>query len=582
VLLLCSYPDIYAANNRNVPEIWITKADQFKKASEYDSARHYLQKAIAFCKLKKDVNHQIDYLLMFAETHYWQSNYSEALNYVLKAKSLVTESTPCKNKFNVELYVFRIQYALNEKDNALQGIKNNLPQIEKCGDSNLLYLNHYYHGVIYTETGLADSAIYHLNIANKIALKQQDFEGASKCHSVLADLYLSFRKNYPAAKKEINQALFLAKKSGEINTLAFAHIKMSMYYTDSPYKDYDKALLYLDTARMLFDSIESLRDLAYVEHQATQIYLKKNDAQKVYESLGRLYTGYDTIFQRDKMANIVKYQVMFDTKEKEKENLKLSLANAKEKQRNTNIIIGFLVALLSVLFAGTIWYAKHKAKLNEEKSLAQQKTFSSIIAAEEHERARIAKELHDGLGQILSTARLNVAALEESVPTEDEKILQNSLRLIDNAVSEVRVISHDLMPGILTQVGLFAAVRQLCNNINEARQIEVEYTFTESEKRLNAALEISVYRIIQEILNNMLRHAEATKIIVSLHCINNQIRLKLTDNGKGFDTSKIQESKGIGWKNVFSRVDFLKGHITIKSEIGSGTVIKIRVKLKNE
>ncbi len=505
MLLLCSYPDIYATINKDIPEIWITKADQFKKASEYDSARHYLQKAIAYCKLKKDVNHQIDYLLLFAETHYWQSNYSEALNYVLKAKSLVAESTPCKNRLNVELYVFRIQYALNEKDNALQGIKNNLPQIEKCGDSSLLYLNHYYHGVIYTETGIADSAIYHLNVANKIALKQQDFEGASKCHSVLADLYLSFKKNYPNAKKEIDQALLLAKKSGEINTLAFAHIKMSMYYTDSPYKDYEKALLYLDTARMLFDSIESLRDLAYVEHQATQIYLKKNDAQKVYESLGRLYAGYDTIFERDKMANIAKYQVMFQTKEKEKENLKLSLANAKQKQRNTNIIIGFLVVLISLLVAGSLWYVKHKAKLNEEKSLAQQKTFSSIIAAEEKERTRIAKELHDGLGQILSTARLNVAALEESVPMEDEKILKNSLSLIDNAVSEVRIISHDLMPGILTQVGLFAAVRQLCNSINEAKQIKVEYTFPESEKRLNAALEISVYRIIQEILNNMLR-----------------------------------------------------------------------------
>ncbi len=374
----------------------------------------------------------------------------------------------------------------------------------------------------------------------------------------------------------------MAKKSGEINTLAFAHIKMSMYYTDSPYKDYDKALLYLDTARILFDSIESLRDLAYIEHQATQIYLKKNDAQKVYESLGRLYSGYDTIFQRDKMADIAKYQVLFETKEKEKENLKLSLANAKEKQQNTNIIIGFLIALLSLLVAGTIWYAKHKAKLNAEKTLAQQKTFSSIIAAEEQERARIAKELHDGLGQILSTARLNVAALEESVPMEDENILKNSLNLIDHAVSEVRIISHDLMPGILTQVGLFAAVRQLCNGINEAKQIEVEYTFTESEKRLNAALEISVYRIIQEILNNMLRHSEATKITVSLHCINNQIQLKLTDNGKGFDTSKIKDSRGIGWKNVFSRVNFLKGDITIKSEIASGTVVKITIKLNNE
>ncbi len=184
VLLLCSYSDIYATINKDISENWIKKADQFKKASQYDSARFYLQKAINYSKLKKDVNHQIDYLLLFAETHYWQSNYSQALKNVLHAKSLVTPSTPCKNRLNVELYVFRIQYALNEKDNALQGIKKNLPEIEKCGDSNLLYLNHYYHGVIYTETGIADSAIYHLNIANKIALKQQDFEGASKCHSV--------------------------------------------------------------------------------------------------------------------------------------------------------------------------------------------------------------------------------------------------------------------------------------------------------------------------------------------------------------------------------------------------------------
>jgi len=214
--------------------------------------------------------------------------------------------------------------------------------------------------------------------------------------------------------------------------------------------------------------------------------------------------------------------------------------------------------------------------------LAQQKTFSSIIAAEEKERTRIAKELHDGLGQILSTARLNVAALEESVPMEDEKILKNSLSLIDNAVSEVRIISHDLMPGILTQVGLFAAVRQLCNSINEAKQIKVEYTFPESEKRLNAALEISVYRIIQEILNNMLRHSEATKINMSINWADHQLQLKISDNGKGFDTSKIHESKGIGWKNVFSRVKFHKGEIKVESNLGSGTSVKIKINLENE
>jgi signal transduction histidine kinase len=212
------------------------------------------------------------------------------------------------------------------------------------------------------------------------------------------------------------------------------------------------------------------------------------------------------------------------------------------------------------------------------KTREQSVRMNAIIKTEEKERKRIAGELHDGLGQLLSTARLNVAGFEDSIENKNNILLKNSLQLLDEACAEVRTISHNMMPGALIRLGLMAAVNELINKINDTEKIRIEYD-TNLEERFSETIEIAIYRIVQEALNNMLRHAEAKIITVKIQKSGNELQISIADDGKSFDVSEIQNSDGLGWRNIYSRVELINGTISVQSEKGKGTSIFITIPL---
>jgi len=192
--------------------------------------------------------------------------------------------------------------------------------------------------------------------------------------------------------------------------------------------------------------------------------------------------------------------------------------------------------------------------------------------------------LHDGLGQLLSTARINVASLDDLVEEgdkEDQKIYQNSLDLIDNACEEVRQISHNLMPGALSRLGLNSALEDMRDKLNAAKGTQILLTIQQKDQRLSEAIEFNLYRIVQEVLNNMLKHAQATEIKLKWENERSPMRLTLTDNGKGMDLNLIKSSEGLGWQNLYARVDLLDGQLDIQSAPGQGFQVQIEIPASN-
>jgi signal transduction histidine kinase len=221
---------------------------------------------------------------------------------------------------------------------------------------------------------------------------------------------------------------------------------------------------------------------------------------------------------------------------------------------------------------------RQKANLMLETNRLEKLRFKAVIESEEKERKRIAEELHDGLGQLLSTAKMNVASLDDAVAlsdAEDKVVFQTSLSLIDEAVSEVRNISHNLMPGALIKLGLIPAISDLVKKINTSGKMKIVFDYDPNFEKLNETTEIAIFRIVQEILNNSIKHSQAKNIRVELMKLDNEIRLVITDDGIGIDIAKIENSQGIGWKNIYSRVAMLNGSIDIQSVRDSGTKIKI-------
>ncbi len=197
----------------------------------------------------------------------------------------------------------------------------------------------------------------------------------------------------------------------------------------------------------------------------------------------------------------------------------------------------------------------------------------------EEERQRIAKDLHDSVGQNLSLTRILIHKIETgngSVKKEDYNKVNG---LVDDVIKEIRKISYDLKPRVLDEMGLAPALTALCSDISEQTGLQIITDIKETDSRLDTKLEINLYRIAQEALNNVIKHAEATSIFIIFKRVNNSIRLSIIDNGKGFDEDEIKRLKpnSLGLMNIRQRVESLDGTFTLESNPNEGTVITVEI-----
>lgn len=205
----------------------------------------------------------------------------------------------------------------------------------------------------------------------------------------------------------------------------------------------------------------------------------------------------------------------------------------------------------------------------------------AVIYAEENERKRIAADLHDGVGQMMSAAKMNLSVFENEIPfkNEEQKLsFEKLVSLVDESCREVRSVSHQMMPNALLKSGLASAVKEFIEKI-DSRIIKVSLHTEGLNERVDNNTETVLYRVIQECVNNVLKHSGASHLDISLIKDADGISATIEDNGKGFNSSNKQHFEGIGLKNIISRVTYLKGSIDFDSAPGKGTLVAIHVPL---
>jgi PAS domain S-box-containing protein len=209
----------------------------------------------------------------------------------------------------------------------------------------------------------------------------------------------------------------------------------------------------------------------------------------------------------------------------------------------------------------------------------EQSVMNAVLQGQEQERKRLGAELHDGIGQVLSAIVLQVSQIREEVLEDDTESISSDLSsLNDNlqeAIREVRNISHDLMPGVLESFGLKEAVNQICINLHDRSGINVMFDHVDLDQRYSQQVEVNLYRVAQELLNNIQKHASCSKVFVSLMDHGESVSLTVEDDGVGFDIEA--SSSGIGLSNVISRITSISGQIDIESSENSGTLVNIDV-----
>ena len=245
-------------------------------------------------------------------------------------------------------------------------------------------------------------------------------------------------------------------------------------------------------------------------------------------------------------------------------------------------IAGMLLLAIAIVLFFVIYQKRLLAQQGELLQLEsdyQKGLLASSIETQEVERKRIASDLHDSVGSLLSATKLYLRKLNPEIETTDIGFLKKeALHLIEETIVNVRSITHDLSPQSLERFGLMAAVEDLVERLNEPGPLVLEFQYDEN-RRFDSKKEVALYRILQELLNNTLKHAEAKKVQIKFELQENQFHLLYTDDGKGFDRTQQKENgaKGLGLRSIESRVNFLNGELDMQSAPQQGLRVIIKI-----
>ncbi len=356
-------------------------------------------------------------------------------------------------------------------------------------------------------------------------------------------------------------------------------------------KQYDLATKYALESSDLAIKFDHFITVASAFNTLKEVSVARGDYKMAlyYAQLNRQYEDSNTnvLTKKNTLALESKYQA----EKRQKEIADLKVLNAEKElsavKRNRLFFIGTIGAISIILVLGLLYRNSNQKKVIAEKEQKiqleqiaflerQQQVVSlqSMVNGQETERTRIAKDLHDGLGGLFSTVKMYFSTLEhEQQQLKDNELFKKSYTMVDNAATEVRRIAHNMMPEVLLKLGLPNALQDLCNNISASRLIQVSLQIHGMEKRLNPGTEIMLYRIVQELLNNIVKHAQATEAIVQFIKDGKQLSVTVEDNGKGFNTADADLGKKAGIESVKSRVDYLNGKISFESSNNLGTTV---------
>ena len=259
------------------------------------------------------------------------------------------------------------------------------------------------------------------------------------------------------------------------------------------------------------------------------------------------------------------------------------------QEEEVSEILSWFGVIISLSFAIGVFFIqkifKYMAKVEDSRRHTEKMFLKAIIQTEEKERKRFAKDLHDGLGPILSTVKMSISTLENMNQDKITKeIVKNTNLAINEAIKSIKEISNNLSPHILDNFGLLRALHNFINKINVTQVIKVNLASNIGDDRFDSDVEVVLYRVICELINNTIKHSKAKNIEINLFREDKMLNIVYQDNGKGFDKSEwdYPNDRGMGLSNMISRINSLKGEMWIDTEPGRGMTTTIKVSVDNE
>lgn len=537
--------------------------------------------------------------LIYSDAYYFKGRYDSCAWYRYEALNEIENGKITKPDVKMKVYGSILQFWLNvhqdvSKDIFITETMQKIDDIEKEAlknkDSTVLSNVYFYKAGYYNNIKQRDSARYFCNL--NIALNTNKVNHAP---SVVVATWLNLSTTYIEDNQPQKALEYIYKAEERINqSMQFNNrfsIIAAFFKGDALLKlhQYQQAIQAIEPALIRAEASKITRLTELAHKSLADAYTALNQPLKASFHNRRYADLKDSLMESEKMEIIYNIEMRNRIADREKQIIanKQTIENNRQSIRSKNVLISAISSILFlVTLVGLLLYRNksQKAKLQKEQLSAIQKQMQinqlqAMIDGEEKERSRIAKDLHDGVGGTIASARTQLSAIYRKYKQDNvESDFKNMLDVLESASIEIRQTAHNLMPDVLFNNGLSQAVEDFCNRISKGQHFNMHTEVAGKPFDLPQQLQLSVYRIIQELVHNILKHAHASEVMVQLAYNYPHIHITVEDDGVGLPEDNSRET-GIGLKTIQQRVDALQGNIIFESKPGKGTTIEIEFKI---
>lgn len=558
----------------------------------------------------------------FVKIYHAKFDNAKAVDYCFKAIDVAAINNNEFEKANSYRALFSLYWNLRKKDSAIKYSAYAMDLSEKIKDTNNIATMYGNLCRMYNEMELYDKAIAYGKKGIELGKQYKDYKGMLISLNNLGNCYIATDRNteaIPVYEKLLTEGEKYKRTRSVLNAL----INLGVIYFDiADEKNLTRIADMMKDKEPTFDKADrsgaSYRHLVYgydytlkkqFEHAEQEFRdgLNIAEADSILSPLGNLYLAMSTIkyAQQDfaaaalwdnkwgafdqslKRKEMAEYAEELDARyATESKEAKIKLQQSQLKQKSTlNYIL--VVSAAALLIISALLFNNYRNKqqfqqqrINELETQQQLTATEAVLKGEEQERTRLAKDLHDGLGGMLSGIKYSFNTMKGNMimTPANAQAFERSMDMLDSSIKEMRRVAHNMMPEALVKFGLDTALKDFCNDINHSGALQVSYQAIGMENvTIEQTTAITIYRIVQELINNTMKHAAANSAVVQLSAMDNKLSVTVEDDGKGFDTIILNQSKGIGWSNIQNRVEFLKGKLDVHSEPGKGTSVLIEM-----
>jgi two-component system, NarL family, sensor kinase len=602
--------------------------NQLAMASDSDSGLHFGQKAL---RLAAELNYKRGKARAYASIAacygtYRKNEMDSAFRYFKKA-----EDYAIKNGLYEETHEFiggllNLCFYIGDFSQAMTWCTRGMQLAEQNSDMGKIIQYNNLLGFIYLRQGDVTAARKFYQHYFTLSASANDSLKMADAQIGLAEVFLAeqqpakalplLHQSWQYLERKVSRHLRTFSKSEKVPynlfTTAKAHRMMGHYKIALDYclrgfqysrfwqfNQYDLAHYYLITA-LLYNDLGHYPQAIVVMHKGLSVSKKikhKENIRDAYEGLSKIYSSikrYDSAYYYQLLYTQVKEMIVNENSrraieeiqaqyelEKKDQQIILMQEEATQQKLMRNAAIGsalLILAMVYLVFSRN--RQRQKTKFQEELNRKQNDLFQAVAVAQDKERKRIAQDIHDQVGSLLSAAKLQLTGVGElrRVFSDDEKQkYSKALSLIDQAAEELRHIAHNLMPATLSRLGLVTALKNLSKKIAKHAGFQIHFSVHGLEERLKETTEVSIYPIVLELINNIVKHARATSVTVQLTRHPDHINILVEDDGVGFRPESRTQANGIGLANLKSRVEYLAGTFYIDSTPGQGTIVTIDI-----